>query len=158
MTMALLSWLSKSSSASLHRQIYHLHRCRCCYHLRHRCHPRRHRYRHPGRRHHLLGKILCKNSISTIHKCSMLLTNYNYQPCSFHFPCRLFGNKTWFSEDIMPARLVQQSIRGCTMMNARIYCCMKAVKKSTLIICRCADKAFTTTYTGFSNWKDAKVA
>ena len=97
-----------------------------------------HRYRHPGLRrwHHLLGKILRKNSVSTIHKYLMLLTNYNYQPRSFHFPRRSFGNKAWLScEDITPARLVQQSIRGCTMMKARIYCflCMKAVKKSILI-------------------------
>ena len=87
MTTALLSWLSKSSSASLHRQIHHLYRCRC-YHLSHRCHPRRHL---AGRRHHLLGKILRKNSVSTSHKYWMLLTNYNYQPHSFHFPRRSFG-------------------------------------------------------------------
>ena len=36
MMTALLSWLSKSSSASLHH---------CHHHLRHRCHPRHHRYR-----------------------------------------------------------------------------------------------------------------
>jgi len=36
------------------------------------------------------------------------------------------------------------------------YLCMKAVRKKTLITSRCADKAFIST--GFSNWKDAKVA
>ena len=106
----------------------------------------RHRYRHPaGRRHHLLGKILRKNSVSTIHKYWMLLTNYNYQPHSFHFPRRSFGNKTgrrtWLSEDIANAGKVGLTVHTWLHYDESKDLCMKAVKKSTWITSRCAEKA-----------------
>ena len=86
----------------------------------------------------------------------MLLTNYNYQPCSFHFPCcSPFGNKTWLSENIMPARLVGQSIHGYTMMKASSL--HEGGKEEHFDYQWVCIKGFYI-YTGFSNWKDAKVA
>ena len=83
----------------------------------------------------------------------------SHQPCSFHFPRRLFGNKnvvkrgfnaSWF--DGRTAWLYYDESKDL----AFCFLCMKVLKKNTLITSRCADKAFTST--GFSNWKDAKVA
>ena len=85
MTTALLSWLFKSSSASLHRQIHHLHRCRC-YHHRHRCHPRRHRYRHMGRGIIYWARFFARTAfqLSTNTRCSSLITIINLVHSIFH--------------------------------------------------------------------------
>ena len=81
-----------------------------------------------------------------------------HQPRSFHFPRHLFGNKnvvkrgfnaSWFDSHTWLHYDESKDLAFC-------FLSMKVVKKSTLITSRCADKASTST--GFSNWKDAKVA
>ena len=73
------------------------------------------------------------SQLATNTGCSSPITIINLIHSIFHV-VRLGIKRGGFSS---------QSIRGCTMMKARIYCflCMKAVKKSTLITSRCAEKA-----------------
>ena len=139
MMTALLSWLSKSSSTSLHRQIHHLHRC-CCYHLRHRCHPRR-----PSIPFGIIywARFFARTAsqLSTNTRCSSPITIINLVHSIFHvirlgikprgYNVSKIGSTvhTWLHYDESKDLLLSLHEGG---------------KKSTLITSRCAEKAFTS--------------